>query len=70
MQVLMGGSERTKVLGKPRSRWEGNIKVDIRKWERIIYWILVVGHRLTRMKGAMNLWVLYQAGYILKLRNP
>ena len=27
----MGKSEGTKVLGKPRSRWEGNIKVDIKK---------------------------------------
>jgi len=28
---LMGKSEGTKVLGKPRSRWEGSIKVDIKK---------------------------------------
>jgi len=27
----MGKSEGTKVLGKPRSRWEASIKVDIKK---------------------------------------
>lgn len=33
MQFLMGKPEGTKVLGKPRSRWEDSIKVDIKKIE-------------------------------------
>ena len=33
--VLVGKAERKRLLGGPRSRWEGNIKVDLNEicWE-------------------------------------
>ena len=30
-RVLVGKSERKRPLGRPRRRWEGNIKMDLRK---------------------------------------
>jgi len=31
-KVLMGESEGGKPLGRPRRRWEDNIKIDPKKW--------------------------------------
>jgi hypothetical protein len=28
-RILVGKSERKRPLGRPRSRWEGNIKMDL-----------------------------------------
>jgi hypothetical protein len=41
----MGKSEGKKVLGKPRNRWEGNIKVGLKKlctgfWSWAIGWLV------------------------------
>ena len=30
-RVLVGKSERTRPLGRPRHRWEGNIKMNLRE---------------------------------------
>jgi hypothetical protein len=32
-RVLLGRSEGKRPLGRPRSRWEDNIKTDIQKWD-------------------------------------
>jgi hypothetical protein len=36
-KVLVGDSERMRPLGRPRRRWEGNIKIDLREimWEGV-----------------------------------
>jgi hypothetical protein len=60
-RVLVGNPEGKRPLGRPRHRWEGNIKMDLQKtgdggmdWielaqERDRWWALV--------KVVMNLWV-------------
>ena len=32
-RVLVGKPERNRTLGRPRSRWKDNIKIDFRKWD-------------------------------------
>ena len=32
-RVLVGKPEGKRPLGRPRRRWEDNIKMDLRKWE-------------------------------------
>ena len=32
-RVLVGKPERKRPLGRPRYRWEDNIKMDLRKWD-------------------------------------
>ena len=32
-RVLVGKPEGKKPLGRPRRRWEGNIKMDLQKWD-------------------------------------
>ena len=34
-RVLVGKPERKRPLGRPRRRWEDNIKMDFRKWEGV-----------------------------------
>jgi hypothetical protein len=31
-RILVGKPEGQRPLGRPRSRWEDNIKIDFRKW--------------------------------------
>jgi hypothetical protein len=31
-RILVGRSERNRPLGRPRRRWEDNIKMDLKKW--------------------------------------
>ena len=35
-RVLVGKPEGKRPLGRPRHRWEGNIKMDFRKWEGVV----------------------------------
>jgi len=35
-RVLVGKPERKRPLGRPRRRWEDNIKIDFRKWEEVV----------------------------------
>ena len=35
-RVLVGKPEGKRPLGRPRCRWEDNIKMDFRKWEGIV----------------------------------
>ena len=32
-RVLVGKPEVKRPLGRPRRRWEGNIKMDLQKWD-------------------------------------
>ena len=36
VQGLVGKPEGKRPLGKPRSRWENNIKMDLHKWEGVV----------------------------------
>jgi hypothetical protein len=36
-RLLAGKSEGKKPLGKPRRRWMENIKMDLRKWDRVVW---------------------------------
>jgi hypothetical protein len=49
--ALMGKSERKRPLGRPKPRWENNIKMDFRKWNRgswtgLIWFRIGTGGRL------------------------
>jgi hypothetical protein len=35
-RVLVGKPEGTRPLGRPRHRWEDNIKMIFRKWEGVV----------------------------------
>ena len=35
-RVLIGKPEGKRPLGRPRRRWEDNIKMDLGKWKRVI----------------------------------
>jgi len=37
-RVLVGKPEGKRPLGRPRRRWEDNIKMDFRKWD-VVVWI-------------------------------
>jgi hypothetical protein len=36
-RVLVGKPERKRPLGKPRHRWEDNIKMDFHKMESVVW---------------------------------
>ena len=35
-KVLVGKPEGKRPLGRPRRRWEDNIKMDLEKWEGVV----------------------------------
>jgi len=35
-RVLVGEPEGKRPLGRPRCRWEDNIKMDLQKWEGVV----------------------------------
>jgi hypothetical protein len=40
-KILVGKPEGKRPLGKPRRRWEGNIRMDLRElWQESVNWIL------------------------------
>jgi hypothetical protein len=60
-RVLVGRPEGRRPLGRPRHRWEDNIKIDLteRGFDGA-NWIQVAQHRVqwqAFMNMAMNLWV-------------
>jgi hypothetical protein len=60
-RVLVGKCEGKRPLGRPRHRWEVNIKIDLQEagWDSV-YWIDLFQDR-DRWRGfvnvLMNLWV-------------
>jgi hypothetical protein len=60
-RVLIGRSKGKRPLGRPRRRWEDNIKLDL--WEIGIHganWIRLAHDRFRRLASVnmvMNLWV-------------
>jgi hypothetical protein len=60
-KILVGKSEEKRPLGRPRRRWEKNIKVDLREigWEDVD-WIHMAQDRdrwRAVVNTVMNLWV-------------
>ena len=35
-RVLVGKPEGKRLLGRPRRRWEDNIKMDLQEWEGVV----------------------------------
>ena len=35
-KVLVGKPEGKRQLGRPRLRWDDNIKMDLQKWKRVV----------------------------------
>jgi hypothetical protein len=59
-RISVGKPDRKSPLGRPRHRWEKNIKMDLRgmRWIRLIIWL--------RMgTTVMNLWVPPNVGKFL-----
>jgi hypothetical protein len=44
-RILLGRPEGRRPLGRPRRRWEGNIKMDLKKWDGGMDWIELAQHR-------------------------
>jgi hypothetical protein len=60
-RVLMGKPEGRRPLGRPRHRWEDNIKMDLREVGWGIDWIDLAQDRdrwRALVNAVMNLWVL------------
>jgi hypothetical protein len=58
--VLVGKPEERMQLGRPRPRWEDNIKTDLEKWNGGMDWIQLAPDRdrwRAVMKAVMNLMV-------------
>jgi len=47
--VLIGKSEGKRALGRPRIRWEDNIKFVLKKWYGGMFWIRLVQKRDRRL---------------------
>jgi len=67
-RILVGKPEIKRLLGRPRRRWEGNIRMDL--WEigwEVVDWVHLAQDRDQRqdVNTAMNLRVLYKAGNFL-----
>jgi hypothetical protein len=60
-RILMGKPEVKRPLGRPRSRWVANIKMDLREiGQGVMGWIVVAKDRdqwMVLLNTAMNLWV-------------
>jgi hypothetical protein len=42
IKISVGKSEGNRQLGRPRRRWEDNIKNDLReRWWEVVYWMHV-----------------------------
>ena len=59
-RVLVGKPEGKRPLGRTRHRWEDNIKMDFRKWDRRMDRIATAQNRYGRrslVNAVMNVWV-------------
>jgi hypothetical protein len=59
-RVLVGRPEGKRLLGRPRRRWEDNIKMDLREIEIDRPWIRLAQDRVqwrAFVNTVMNLWV-------------
>jgi len=53
-RVLVGKPERRRPLGRPRCRWEDNIKMDLQEWDvGIMDWIELAQDR-ERWRALVN----------------
>jgi len=71
---LVGKPEGKRPLGRPRSRWEYNIRMDLQEVEcRFMYWIELAQDRdrwRTHLNEAMNLGIPQNAGNFLTGCKP
>jgi hypothetical protein len=60
-RVLVGRPECKRPLGRPRHRWEDNLKMDLREiWTDGVNWIQLAQDRVqwrAFVNTVMNLWV-------------
>jgi len=74
-RVLVGKTEGTRPLGRHRSRWEDNIKMDLQEvgWGESMDWIDLAEDRdrwQALVKAVMNIWVPQNAGNVLTSSEP
>jgi hypothetical protein len=58
-RVLVGKPDGKRPLGRPRSRWEDNIKKDLKEWGGGMEWIDLAQDRdrwRTLVNAVMNIW--------------
>jgi len=61
-RVLAGKHQEKRPLGRPRSRWEDNIKKDTQKIDWGVDWIGLVQQGEKRLAMVMNLWLPCNSG--------
>jgi hypothetical protein len=65
-KILVGKPKGKRPLGRPRCRWEGNTKMDLREiWLEGVYWIHLDQDRdqwWALVNMVMNLQVTYKVG--------
>jgi hypothetical protein len=69
-RILVGNPKGKRPLGRPRRRWENNIKLDLREigWG-VMDWIDLAEDRdqwKALVYSIMNLWVPYSVGKFLR----
>jgi hypothetical protein len=68
-KILVGKPERKRILGRPKHRWEDNIRMDLKKTGREgVDWIHLAQDRdrwRAVVNTVMNLWVLEKTGNFL-----
>jgi hypothetical protein len=52
-RILVGRPEGRRPLGRPRRRWEYNIKMDLKQWDGGMDWIKLVQYR-DRWRAVVN----------------
>jgi hypothetical protein len=61
-RILVGKPEGKRPFGRPRSRWENYIKIDLREiWFGGVYWVYLAhdrDHWWAVVNTVINLWVL------------
>jgi hypothetical protein len=74
-RVLMEKPEGRRPLGRPRHRWEDNIKMDLKdiRWEGLD-WIRLSEDRASSERAVLNtvvnIWVVYNEGNFLTRSQP
>jgi hypothetical protein len=52
-KILVGKPEGKRTLGRPRSRWENNIRIDLRERQNGVVWTVLISLRIGTSGGPL-----------------